>query len=253
MAKIQETANWLTYDWEVEEQPARYCVDLALADLAPDSGREILLYLCCASRDPKSMSLTPGEDRKAQKLLDKCLKTLDCAYAGYIETDAQRQYYFYVDSEEKLDGVNAMLEKEKKLLVDAGIQKEPKWQTYFKLLYPDAAKYQTVKNREVIALLKKRGDAITPTRRVNLHVAFRSEILRLTFEEEARLAGFAIGHAEFHPEQENAHGVTLHTVSGLKTREIDKLTTRTIRLAEKFHGELMHWDCQFVPGGRSFR
>lgn len=253
MAKSEGTANWLNYDWEVEGQPAVFSVDLALAESAPQSGRELLLYLCCASCDPNSLRMTSGEDKKMQKLLGKCLKMLDCAYAGYIETDAQRQFYFYVDSEDQLAGVTALTEKEKKILCSAGVHREPRWQTYFKVLYPDAAKYQTVKNRETAALLKKRGDAILPARRVNLHMAFPSEILRISFEEEARLAGFAIGRAEFHPEQENAHGVILHTVSSLKDREIDALTTRTIRLAEKFQGELMHWDCQFVPEARSFR
>ena len=249
----KESHEWLKYDWQVEGQPACFCVDMSLMDTAPDQDRQVLVYLCCASRDPNADALTPGESRRAETLLNKCLKSLSPIYAGFIETDAQRQYYFYVESAKALESVNSLIEKEKKLLCTAGVNHEPRWQTYCKLLYPDAAKYQTTLNREVTALLKKRGDCIIPSRRVNLHMAFKSELLRVNFEEEARLAGFAIGRAEFHPEQECAHGITLHTVSSLADRDIDALTTRVIRLAEKFEGCLLHWDCQFVPDAKTFR
>lgn len=48
---------------------------------------------------------------------------------------------------------SSCFKKNCKLTVKLGCKSEPKWTTYFKLLYPDAAKLQTVRNKENIEKL----------------------------------------------------------------------------------------------------
>ena len=133
------------------------------------------------------------------------------------------------------------------MLWECGFAKEPRWQSYFKLLYPNAAKYQTVLNGEFIQLMEKRGDNVDAARRLNLHMFFPTEPQRLLFSEQARLSGFAIGDALYKPEQEMPYGVILHRVSTLMKQDLDGVTTRAIRLAEKYDGSMTYMDSASVP------
>lgn len=94
--------------------------------------------------------LKAGELRRIDSLIARCIKKLGKEYVGCIESAAMHQYYFYIDSEEKYSALQQLLQKERKLTVKLGCKSEPKWTTYFKLLYPDAAKLQTVRNKENI-------------------------------------------------------------------------------------------------------
>ena len=76
---------------------------------------------------------------------------------GYIEVDAQIQYYFYIHDDAELDGAEKMADRTPLLDCTAGAADEPDWLTYRTLLYPDAAKLQTEQNGEHIALMEKHG------------------------------------------------------------------------------------------------
>ena len=235
------------YDWEVEGVRARFFVDLSVAEFAPDAMRTLLVTLSFESGDPNRDSMTPAEAHKAEALHEKCKKRLPLLYVGSIALEAQRVYYYYAASEEEHEGVEAVVSKEKHLVCTVESRLEPRYTTYFKLLYPDAAKAQTVKNRDMTALLKRQGDAVSPPRRVNLTCCFFTENERLGFEAEAREDGFVLGKPFYQPEQKKPHCAVLHRMSSLNDVDIDALTTRTIRIAERHGGELMRWDCQFVP------
>ena len=97
-----------------------------------------------------------------------------------------------------------------------------------------------------IDLLKKHGDALTPTRRIAFHVFFASEPLALRFMEEARQNGFAVGDSEFAPEQELSYGISLLRIAPLEKATIDQLTTCIIRLAAQYGGSLTYWNCPIM-------
>lgn len=234
--------NWLQYDWNVRGVPAIFTVDMSYG--APVEGYQTLLWLSCVSKRAKATAFDAGEIRAAEKALKRAMSALDGAlYVGCIDLPAQRQYYFYTEREEDLE---LMHSKEKKLDLDCGRAHEPRWQTYFKLLYPDIAKSQTVENARMIQLFASKGDQLHATRRVSLFVFFHTEPTRLMFEEEARLNGFAIGNPLFKPEQEMAYGTTIYCLSSLQKRAVDAITTRVIRIAQAMDGMLMGWNCPIV-------
>lgn len=237
-------ANWLQYDWDVHGIPAIYTVDLDLSE--PLAGYETLLWISCISSRPDAKMFDPGELRACERAFKKTVNVLDGAvYVGCIDLPAQRQYYFYTSKEEDLDALSAL--KERKLLLESGRAHEPKWQTYANLLYPDAAKFQTVENGRIIALLTQRGDQVGVNRRLSLNVFFPTEPTRILFEEQARVNGFAIGKPLFVPEQPLPYGVTIYCLSTLDKRTVDAITTRVIRIAASMDGMLMNWDCALVP------
>ena len=248
---MAKRTSWLEYDWRLEGDAAHFGVELSFYRTAPDEKRPLLCYFCCQTVDDKP--LTPKLIKRAEALAKACARRTKTRPAGFVETGNMRQYYFYTADKEGYDILKAVAEKEKKLLCRVGGKHEEDWATYFKLLYPSEIKYQTVKNREQIKKLHSIGDNTEATRRINLHVAFRTEQQRLMFEETARRAGFAIGDAEYISEGELPNGVVLYRISTLKQDDIDTLTVRVIKLAQGMEGRLLYWDCNIVPRSVSKR
>ncbi|MBO6061609.1 MAG: DUF695 domain-containing protein [Clostridia bacterium] len=238
-------STWLEYDWQLEGEEAKFGVELSYYRVAPDEKRTLLCYFCCQPKEDRA--LTAAEVKHIDGLAEKCAHKLKLRPAGFVQAGALRQYYFYVASKEEYDLIEAMAAKEKKLLCRVGGKREEDWATYFQLLYPNETKYQTVKNREQVEKMRRIGDNTEASRRINLHACFRTEQQRLMFEAAARQAGYAIGPAEYLTDYDLPSGVVLYRISTLKREDIDALTVRTVRLAQKYEGRLLYWDCNIVP------
>ncbi|MBQ1520920.1 MAG: DUF695 domain-containing protein [Clostridia bacterium] len=237
--------TWLEYDWRLDGERALFGVELSLYRKAPDASRPYLCYFCCQTLDEHI--LHPSDIKRIVGIVTKCSKGVGVAPAGFVQLGAMRQYYFYVASKAEYDRLKEAAAREKKYLCRVGGKREEDWATYFQLLYPNEVKYQTITNREQIEKLKRSGDNPDASRRINLHVAFRTEQQRILFEEAARQAGFAIGTPEFHSDFELPHGSVLYRISTLKPEEIDNVTVRTVKLAQMMEGRLLYWDCNIVP------
>ncbi len=248
---MPHTPQWFEYDWPLDGKPARFMVDLALSG-APRDGRPVLLSISCESRRGKAEALSGFESARAEALCRKVCKALAAYYAGFIETGAQRQYYFYVRERDMLAEAEALAGKAPFLLCQAGCAEEPRWTTYEKLLYPDAAKLQTEENRKRIALMLAHGDHAGAARRIALFMFFPTETAMLLFSEQARLSGFAVGEPVFAPEHALAYGVSIVRIARLHKPAVDELTTRAIRIAEQFGGELRYWEAPMAKRGGPF-
>lgn len=240
--------QWFEYDWLIDGRPARFVVDLALSG-APRAGRPVLLYVSCESKRAKADALSGFESARAEVLCKKLCKKLAPYYAGFIETGAQRQYYFYVKERAMLEEAESLANKEHLLLCRVGCTEEPGWATFHKLLYPDAAKLQTEENRKRIELMLEHGDSPAVARRISLFLFFPTEATMLLFSEQARLSGYAVGDPVFTPDQPLAYGVSVVRIATLRKPEIDALTTRAIRIAERYNGELRYWEAPVARRG----
>ena len=248
---MSKDTTWLEYEWKLDGRDALFGVELSLYRAAPDESLPLLCYFCCEA--PGKEELSPQDIKRIEGLASKCVRKISRPTAGFVQAGNTRQYYFYVSSREQYEQLRAIAEKERKLDCKVAGKHEEDWTTYFKLLYPDEAKYQTVRNREVIAKYRANGDALDSARRINLHVFFRTEQHRLMFEEAARQAGYAIGTPEERSELALPYGATLHRISTLNEREIDSVTIRAIRIAQRMEGRLAYWDCAIVPKSISKR
>lgn len=241
-------AQWFGYDWPIEGARARFTVDLALTDV-PAEEWPILLYLSCESRRKDASSLNAIESALAEGLKKRFLKDGRSLYAGCIETGAQRQFYFYTGEKRTKKQIDELAARERILACRTGGANEPDWVTYCQLLYPDAAKFQTERNLGQIELLKKNGDSLVGLRRVTFSLFFATENIMMLFAEQARLSGFAIDKAVYEPEHELAYGIAIVCLSTLDKAKIDALTTRAIRIAEQYGGELRYWESPVVRRG----
>lgn len=231
-----------TYDWHMDDAPAIFQVDMAVPAEAL-SCRPYMLYIQGKSR---KAALTPWEERRLAPFFKKACKTLDALFVGSIHAADRQVFFFYTADPDQGDAAKALAAQEKALDCAAGLRDDPAGDTYHKLLYPDAARLFTQQNRQQIDLLKKHGDALTPTRRIAFHVFFASEPLALRFMEEARQNGFAVGDSEFAPEQELSYGISLLRIAPLEKATIDQLTTCIIRLAAQYGGSLTYWNCPIM-------
>lgn len=237
--------DYLEYDWRLDGEPAHFLVDLSLYDRGANGDYPVLAFVGCSSRK-EGRPLSASELRRMDTFAVKCAKKLDVLIAGYIEKETIRQYYFYLPTKEEYSALRALSEKRHGFSCRVGGKSEPDWSSYFRILYPDEAKYQTVRNEEQIAELYENGDSEAP-RRLNLHLAFPSHPARTKFGEEALSEGFAIGGSEELENEDLTCGVLLYRISALRKRDIDAVTIQAIRLAEKYGGRLLFWDCPIVP------
>lgn len=238
------TSDWIRYDWEVRGDPALYAVDVAYGD-GPLAGYETLFYCSIEPVDEAAVCFSSSELRRAARAEGKLAKALaGTIYVGYIQMDALKQHYYYVqDGEAALESAEAIAAHEKKLRILAGTADEPDWLTYFQLLMPDSAKYQTILNAKLIERQHLAGDSLDKVRRISLLMCFHTDLDRQMYNEDARNAGFAIGDPEFHPELELPHVQTIFALSSLDKREVDAMTTKAIRAAAPYGGELLRWTC----------
>lgn len=244
--KARRESTFLQYDWRLDGEYASFTVDLALYDRAPDPAYPILAYVGCSSLDEGS-GLGAGDLRRINAFEAKCRRRLDAVLAGMIETDALRQYYFYLPSRSVYEELKQLSEKKPGFSCKVGGKKEEDWASYFRILYPDDAKYQTVRNSEILEQHYDRGDSEVP-RRLNLHMGFMNDPARKAFIDAARQEGFAVGEYEDFDSDELPYGVVLHRICAFRKFDIDAVTIQAIRIAERSEGKLLFWDCPIVPG-----
>ena len=240
---MTQKQGYLTYDWKIDGKDALFAVDPELYASAPDKFCDTLVFIFLANKEGKPLSA--AERMRIDLFEAKCVKKTAVHFAGFIEIAGARQYYAYIERK-KYAALREIAEKEKHLKIRIAKKHEPSWKTYFKLLYPDAAKYQTVLNAEQIETLYANGDSEAP-RRLNLHMFFQNEILMMQFAQEALNDGYAIDESEIRYENKLPYGITVRRICGLNKRSVDALTVHTIRLAEHFGGQLLFWDCPIAP------
>lgn len=238
--------DWFTYDWQIDGKRALFAVDLSYKYAGKSDDYPFLFFVNCSSRKKTRDTLSNLERLCARLILRRLQLLLNPIYVGSIEMNRQIQYFMYCKTVQEAAAVKAYAKKQKMLRCRIDYADEPTWETYFALLYPNAAKKQTRKNVETIELMRKRGDVLKAPRRVRLHMFFPNEPSMLAFSEKARLQGFAVGEPEFVIEQPLPYGVIIIRVVSLNKRDLDNVTTRAIQIAERFGGALSYWECPLM-------
>ncbi|MBQ4428755.1 MAG: DUF695 domain-containing protein [Clostridia bacterium] len=239
----------LAYDWRLDGRAAEFGVDLHLSAHAPMRSHPVLAFASCAYPDGAEAKSTAAMLKKALAFVKSCTKDLNAVIAGYIETDAELQYYIYLPSTAEYERMKALAGEIKGadgVEIMVGGRSEPDWDSYFSVLYPDEAKMQTIRNGEIIDELFKSGDSEAP-RRLNLLLAFPTEADCGAFAAKALDEGFATGEYKDVSDGELPCGVVVHRICAMKKWDVDAVTVHAIRLAEEHGGKLLYWDCPIVP------
>ncbi|MBR0425502.1 MAG: DUF695 domain-containing protein [Clostridia bacterium] len=241
-------SDWLRYEWEWEQSPITIQVDLQYWPLLPTLAYSHLIYVACAPRNSFAESFTRAEEKALSALYDALLDRLQggALHVGFLETSTLRQYYFYTNDPSLLNQASSLCRAETKLRTTCGQVEEPHYATYYRFLFPDDAKLQSVENAEYIREVSRRGGDLTLVRRIEMTLAFPSFEGRESFIHALPQIGLAVGVTETAQHPTHPYRVTVRGYSTLLLPDLNRCTARAIREAATHDGILEKIDADFI-------
>ena len=240
--------DWLKYEWEYNDQEAVFQVDLQYWELLPSLAYAQLVFVSIAPRDPAAEEFSRAEDRRTTALQHMLAEKLEdvAIFVGGIALKNLIQFYFYTADDTLIHRVAGICRSETRLQITCGSVTEPHYATYYRLLFPDDAKLQSVENAAYIKSMQHRDGDVNMVRRVRLTMAFPSEEACDAFVEEIPRLGFTAGLHESIGNSTHPYRITLNGFSTLKLFDLNRCTSRAIRGALPFGGVLDHLSADFI-------
>ena len=240
--------DWLTYEWELHGERATFRVDMQYWELLPVLSYSQLVYVCVAPKDPMAKGFGSVEQYRFRQLNQRLLDEMEgrAIPVGSVFTDTLRTLYFYAAEAETIQHASAICREFGSLAITCAHASEPHFTTYYRFLYPDDARLQSVENAAYIESMRKRGGDLNMVRRVTLTMSFLSAEDRSAFLREVPRLGFTPGSTF---EQEGSIHPACCTISGFTNLELGKLnrfTARAISAAAPLEGMLTDIDAEFV-------
>ncbi|MCL2695375.1 MAG: DUF695 domain-containing protein [Clostridiales bacterium] len=232
--------DFLTYEWEWMGKPAAFRVDMQYWELLPVLDYHHLLYACCAPRDQTAGAFTHAEAHRATQLPAQIAGQFAgrIIYVGSVTLDAMAQHYYYTADAKLVNDFSALCRSEKKLRIGCGHGLEPKFVTYYRFLFPDDAKLQSVENAAFIKSLRLPPAACALVRRVNLNFSFLNEQTRSLFLSQVPDLGMVTSHIFASGSKTHPCCATVTGFCALLLPELNRYTARAIRVAAKMDGIL---------------
>jgi hypothetical protein len=240
--------DWLKYEWAWNGREAVFQVDLQYWELLPTLAYSQLVFVSIASINPEAAAFTRAEERHANALQHRLAQQIgDVAiFVGGIGMKDLIQYYFYTSDDSLIHRVSAICRAESKLRVTCGHVIEPHYATYYRLLFPDDAKLQSVENAAYIKSVQRRDGDLNLVRRIHLTMAFVSEEACDAFVSEVPHLGFTIGSRESVGNTTHPYRIELNGFSTMKLADLNRCTARAINGALPYGGVLDHLNAEFI-------
>ena len=241
-------SDWLEYDWEWEQQPISVKVDMQYWQLLPTLADSHLVYIACAPRDPEARGFNRAESRALGQLFDTLQRELEgeAIYVGAIETEALHQFYFYTANPALITRAAELCSTQPKLLTTYGEVHEPTYATYYRFLFPDDAKLQSVENAAHIRDVARHGGDLNLVRRITMMLVFPTFEGRETFIRQLPEIGLSVGVTETREHKTHPFCVTVYGYSTLHLMDLNRCTARAIRAAAPQDGILEEIDSEFI-------
>ena len=161
--------DWLTYEWELHGEPATFRVDMQYWDLLPVLSYSQLVYVCVAPKDPMAKGFNRMEQYRFRLLRLRLIDELEgrAIHVGSVYTDTLRSLYFYAAEADAIQLASAICREYGMLAITCAHASEPHFTTYYRFLYPDDVRLQSVENAAYIEAMRKKGSDLDTIRRVN--------------------------------------------------------------------------------------
>ena len=240
--------DWLTYEWEFRGERATFRVDMQYWELLPVLSYSQLVYVCTAPKDPLAKGFNKMELYRFRQLRHRLIDELEgrAIHVGSVYTDTLRTLYFYAAEADTIQLASAICREYGMLAITCAHASEPHFTTYYRFLYPDDVRLQSVENRAYIEAMRKKGGDLDTIRRINLVLGFLTVEDRSAFLKEVPKLGFTPGGTAW--EAESTHPA-LCTISGFTSLELGRLnrfTARAISAAAPLEGMLTNIEAEFV-------
>lgn len=240
--------DWLTYEWEWHNQQATFKVDLQYWDLLPILSYSHLIYVSCAPKDASAEAFSWSEDHHLAALRHSLNTQLEghAVYVGSIRLKNVEQLYYYTSDAALINKVSAICRSESRLETIYGQNLEPHYITYYKLLFPDDARLQSVENQAYIDQVIRRGGDTALVRRIELVMAFLTPSDREAFAKAIGQSGFTVGQSSQADTGSHRYKLSIFGYSSLKIEVLNRFTAHAIRPAIPYDGLLETLNAPFI-------
>lgn len=239
----------LQYGWEWNQREAVFSVDLRYWELLPSLAYPYLITVVCEPLDSEAKTFTLREQRRVEELrrtLEELLKDHAVSVGAVSFSDLVRFYYYAAD-QTLMSNVITVCRNVTRLRVHCGCEQESRYTTYYRLLFPDDAKLQSIENAAYIESVREQDGDLTLVRRIRLNMAFPTEEACDAFLPTIPLAGFTMGKRKSVSHPTHPYRVELLGFSTLQLHDLNRCTTRAIHAALPFDGVLDDLEAEFIP------
>jgi hypothetical protein len=244
--------DWAFYLCRVDGEPASIFLDLRIKRESSSTERPYLSFIHLTMRSPRPDGLSSDEEFDALVHLEDVVTAALTAdgtsvYVGRATFDGCRDLFFYSaapdDWERRCSDAFGDFPD---YTFETGSRHDPEWSTYDDFLYPSPEQKQRIDNRAVCDALRKSGDALTQTRRIDHWAYFPDVKTRARFVETVTDLGFV--HLELEPEPRDCGRFAIQFFrDDLPSYDgIDDVTLPLFRAALDCDGEYDGWETQVV-------
>lgn len=163
--------NWNFYLHQLGEHIASTFLDLGIRKSAPDHTRPFLHEVQLPMQIPKDNGLSSSEEFAIlsaieDKLTGELERTKGATYVGRTTAAGVRHFYCYVPEPIAQISITETAEQFPEYRFECSSTHDPGWLHYLEVLYPSDEEFQTIKNQDVLELLRKNGDELSAERPV---------------------------------------------------------------------------------------
>ena len=240
--------DWLTYEWELHGERATFRVDMQYWELLPVLSYSQLIYICAAPKDSMAKGFNGIEQYRFRTLRHRLIDELEgrAIHVGSIYTDTLRTLYFYAAETDVIQQASSICREYSMLAITCAHASEPHFSTYYRFLYPDDDRLQSVENAAYIEAMHKKGCDLETIRRVTLTLSFLTVEDRDAFLKEVPKLGFTPGSTSWDADSTHPACCTVSGFTSLVLNKLNRFTARVISAVAPLEGMLTDIDTEFV-------
>jgi uncharacterized protein (TIGR01619 family) len=244
--------RWNSYICKVNDKLASIFVDLGIRQTVPDEGRPWLLWVWVYFRQSRPDGLSSSQEFETLACLeDKLVTALEqkchAVLSGRITTNGRREFYFYgAQPEDFDDAVRYSMGAFHGYKFEFDKQQDPDWTQYLNVLYPSEEQLEQIKNRELMDVLKLKGDKLESARDVRHWAYFKNQTDRETFRAAVQVLGYRILSEKENPESDSRFGICVERMQDMAPDAVDTAVIELFRASKSAHGEYDGWECQLI-------
>jgi len=244
--------EWGSYFCNVNDKLASIALDLSLNRDAPIRGKSWLLWVWVYLRSPRPDGLSDRtefevisaiEDELTKRISNAC----DAVEAGRLTTAGRREFYFYGASEKTFESaVSEAMSLFETYKFDMGSKEDAEWGQYLNVLCPSEEDFEKMKNQDLLGVLMKHGDTLTPVRDVRHWVYFQSREDRLSFASAVIELGYKIECESDLENDDRPFELEITREQSITPDQIDATVITLFRLAKRANGEYDGWETEAI-------
>gem|GEM_PF-6642035 len=231
-------ADWLEYEWVWDGRPAIYRVDMRYHGVLPVLRYTYRIKLVVY---PTADTFSVVEKKQIDALVRKVRDHLAAygVFVGSVLQPNRLRLFFYTKSEEAAQMLPARLKGETKLRTRVAHAEEEDYAAYYRILFPDDCKLQSIDNAYLLKSLNRTDEECVLVHKIYLELAFAALPMRDAFCKEAQVSCFWLEELFTSNHKTHPHCAVVRGYCPLLLQELNRFTTRAIQMIAPLDGVLV--------------